>query len=117
MIKRIFVLVFVLSNIFLHAQNKYDIAGIYSGKDVQYENVKVVDIFDNVEDAKLLLVKSELDEGVYEVTVTRKANNIYSIDGTEIYIQTKFCYVYGIRQNAILKINSRYSYNKGEIIF
>lgn len=117
MIKRIFVLVSVLSNIFLQAQNKYDIAGIYSGKDVQYENVKVVNSFDNVEDAKLLLFKSELDEGVYEVTVTRKATNIYQIDGTEIYIQTKFCYVSGIRQKAILKINSKYSYNKGEIIF
>lgn len=115
--RRIFLLVIVLSNIFLHAQNKYDIAGIYSGKDVQYENVKVVNSFDNLEDAKLLLFKSELDEGVYEVTVTRKATNIYIIDGTEIYIQTKFCFVSGIRQKAILKINSKYSYNKGEIIF
>lgn len=117
MIKRTFVLVFIFSNFFLNAQNKYDIAGIYSGKDVQYENVKVVNSFDNVEDAKLLLFKSEIDEGVYEVTVTRKANNIYMIDGTEIYIQTKFCFVSGIRQKAILKINSKYSYNKGEIIF
>lgn len=117
MIKRIFVLIFILCNIYLHAQNKYDIAGIYTGKDVQYENVKVVNSFDNVEDAKLLLFKSELDEGVYEVTVTRKATNIYIIDGTEIYIQTKFCFVSGIRQKAILKINSKYSYNKGEIIF
>lgn len=116
MIGKILLILFVFSNSLIHAQNKYDIAGIYSGKDVQYENVKVVNSYDNVEDAKLLLFKSELDEGVYEVTVTRKATNIYMIDGTEIYIQTKFCYVSGIRQKAILKINGKYSYNKGEII-
>ena len=30
----------------------------------------------------------------YEVNLTRKASNVYKIDGKDIIIQTRYCYVY-----------------------
>ena len=30
----------------------------------------------------------------YEVNLTRKGSNVYKIDGNDIIIQTRYCYVY-----------------------
>ena len=30
----------------------------------------------------------------YEVNLTRKGSNVYKIDGKDIIIQTRYCYVY-----------------------
>ena len=47
----------------------------------------------------------------YEVNLTRKGSNVYKIDGTDIIIQTRYCYVYS--EEAIFK-TSGYD---GEVIF
>ena len=49
----------------------------------------------------------------YEVNLTRKASNVYKIDGKDIIIQTRYCYVYAYSEEAIFK-TSGYS---GEVIF
>lgn len=49
----------------------------------------------------------------YEVNLTRKGSNVYKIDGKDIFIQTRSCYVYAYSEEAILK-TSGYG---GEIIF
>ncbi|HFT7423984.1 TPA: hypothetical protein ACGRX9_000837 [Pseudomonas aeruginosa] len=49
----------------------------------------------------------------YEVNLTRKGSNVYKIDGKDIFIQTRYCYVYAYSEEAILK-TSGYS---GEVIF
>ena len=47
----------------------------------------------------------------YEVNLTRKGSNVYKIDGKDIIIQTRYCYVYS--EEAIFK-TSGYD---GEVIF
>ena len=49
----------------------------------------------------------------YEVNLTRKGSNVYKIDGKDIFIQTRYCYVYAYSEEAILK-TSGYG---GEVIF
>lgn len=49
----------------------------------------------------------------YEDSVTRKGNNLYKIDGKNIYVQTRYCYEYVYSESVFLKM-SGYS---GEIIF
>jgi len=49
----------------------------------------------------------------YEVSLTRKGSNVYKIDGKDIIIQTRYCYVYAYSEDAIFKA-SGYG---GELIF
>jgi hypothetical protein len=48
-----------------------------------------------------------------EVNLTRKGSNVYKIDGKDIIIQTRYCYVYAYSEEAIFK-TSGYG---GEVIF
>ena len=49
----------------------------------------------------------------YEVNLTRKGSNVYKVDGKDIIIQTRYCYVYAYSEEAIFK-TSGYD---GEVIF
>ena len=49
----------------------------------------------------------------YEVNFTRKGSNVYKIDGKDIIIRTRYCYVYAYSEEAIFK-TSGYG---GEVIF
>lgn len=49
----------------------------------------------------------------YEVNLSRKGSNVYKIDGKDIIIQTRYCYVYAYSEEAIFK-TSGYG---GEVIF
>jgi len=49
----------------------------------------------------------------YEVNLTRKGSNVYKVDGKDIIIQTRHCYVYAYSEEAIFK-TSGYG---GEVIF
>ena len=39
----------------------------------------------------------------YEVNLTRKGSNVYRVDGKDIIIQTRYCYVYAYSEEAIFK--------------
>ena len=54
---------------------------------------------------------------LYKVSVTRKARNIYQIDGTSIYIKTRDCYGHTRSKHAVLRLDSPDGYNIGELIF
>jgi hypothetical protein len=53
----------------------------------------------------------------YKVSVTRKGQDLYLIDGQNIYIKTRYCYEYAYSEEAILQIDSLYGYNVGQINF
>ena len=52
----------------------------------------------------------------YEIQITRKYQNLYKVDNTDIWIQTKYCYEYSYSENVILKY-AGYGYSRGELIF
>ena len=49
----------------------------------------------------------------YELSVTRKGGNTYKVDGKNMIIQTKYCYVYAYSESSILKSNGY----GGDLIF
>lgn len=98
------------------SEDKYDVAQIYEGIELQ-SGSKSIDTYGNVEDAKIVLVPTKLDEGKYSIELTKIDSNIYKIDGTSLYIETRYCYEYATRDDAVLIIESNYGYTKGEVIF
>jgi hypothetical protein len=61
----------------------------------------------------LLLVPTKLDKGAYSVNVTRKAANLYAVDGTQVYLVTRYCYEYSYSQKAFLD----FKYSSGTLTF
>ncbi|WP_267226596.1 hypothetical protein [Dyella silvae] len=54
---------------------------------------------------------------VYKVTVTRKPQDIYEVQGGQVYIKTRYCYEYVYTDDAILRIDSPAGYSIGKLIF
>lgn len=96
--------------------NSYDIARIYEKVDLK-SGSKVLDSYGNVKDAKAVYAPTKIDTGKYEVELTRIDSNFYQICGTNLYIETKYCYEYATRDDAILNITSNYGYTRGEVVF
>ena len=96
--------------------SSYDIAGIYEKVELK-SGSKVLDSYGNVKDAKAVYVPTKIDTGKYEVELTRIDSNFYQIYGTNLYVETKYCYEYAARDDAILNITSNYGYTRGEVIF
>ena len=94
----------------------YDVAQVYEAVELK-SGSKSIDSYGNVEDAKIVLVPTKLDEGKYSVELTKVDSNFYKIYGTDLYIETKYCYEYCYSEEVILVVytGSRYSY--GKVIF
>ena len=99
-----------------HDTESYTIYKIY--EKIELDNgAKVIDNWGNIEEAKAVLVPTEIDCGRYSVEITRISSNFYQICGTSLYIETKYCYEYATREEVLLNITSTYGYNLGDVIF
>lgn len=96
--------------------SSYDITGIYELVELK-DGSKSLDSYDNVKDAKAVLVPTSMETGTYEVELTRIDDHFYQIDRSTLYIEAPYCYEYAIQEDAILNITSRYGYKYGEVIF
>ena len=96
--------------------NSYDIAGIYEKTELKAGS-KAINSYNDVTDAKFVLIPIRVDTGKYEVELTRIDTNFYQIYGTSLVIETKYCHEYATRDDAILSITSNYGYTRGEVIF
>lgn len=93
-----------------------EVAEFYRG--IEAENkTKVITSLGDIEEAEIILLPTEMEEGTFKIEITRKGSNIYKVDGTSYYIETKYCYEYATYDEAILKVESNYGYTKGKIIF
>lgn len=95
----------------------YSISEIYSGVEPQDSDTKVITSSGELEEVSIILIPTKLDIGKYKIEVTKKAPNIYRIEGTKIYLETKYCYEYANRETVFLNITSSYGYSKGDLIF
>jgi len=99
-----------------YGQTKCDVKNFYKAIEAE-SDVKVLTTGGEIEEAEYILVPTKLDEGKYKLSVTRKASNLYKVDGQDIYIETRYCYEYATGDDVILIVESNYGYDKGEIIF
>lgn len=97
-------IVFISCSFYLSAE-EYDVEAIYEKVDVNNDETIAIDNYGNSHEVDYLLVETSLKEGNYEVELTRKDSNLYRVEGTDIYIKTKYCYEYANRDDAILVVN------------
>ena len=100
----------------LHSAEECDVAEVYQSLDVPSGTICMTAL-GGVEEPKLILVPKKLDTGNYEVTVTRRAQDLYEVDGYGLYVKTRYCYEYAYSADAVLKYKSKYGYTKGALIF
>lgn len=93
----------------------YDIVGIYERVELP-NGSKVLNSY-SLKDIDYVFVPKTLSTGRYEVELSREDSNFYKVCGTDIYIETRYCYEYGYYIDAIMVIDSIYGYDKGDIIF
>lgn len=93
-----------------------DVKGAYRELDVPTGTI-ALSTLGETQDVELLLAPAKLESGVYDVTVTRKGENIYLADGTSTYIATQYCYEYAYSEKAILRYTALGSVGSGELIF
>ncbi len=100
-----------------NATSSCDVANFYRAIEPNDSDTKVLTSSGDLEDVELILVPSKLDVDTYKVKVTRKGSNLYKVEQTDLYIETKYCYEYATFEEAILKVTSSYGYTKGTLIF
>ena len=59
----------------------------------------------------------KIDVGKYIVEVTIEADDLYKVEGKNIYIHTQSCNEYSFSEEVILKVERSYGYSKGKLIF
>lgn len=102
------------------AQTSCDVSNLYQAETVP-GGIKVLTTDDEIGDldevVQLILKETTLDAGTYEIELTRKGSNLYKVDGTNLYIETRYCYEYGYGEDAILRMTSNYGFTKGQVIW
>jgi hypothetical protein len=118
--KNIYILLVLFMPIFCLGQAECDVKNIYeatepdNGITVLTDDGELKDLGEVVE---YILSTVKLDEGKYQIEVTRKNSNLYEVRGQNIYIETRYCYEYANYDDAILILESNYGYSRGKIIF
>lgn len=95
---------------------KCEISKIYQSEEISKE-ARVLTMNGSFAPATLLLQPLQLKPGEYEYALTRRATNLYKVEGTEIYIETKLCFNIGFKQKATIVINEDQGYIKGHVLF
>ncbi|MEB2786386.1 hypothetical protein [Algoriphagus persicinus] len=98
------------------SSSDYSIAEFYEAIDVD-SDVKVLTRNGDLEEIEYILEPTTMKTGVFEVKVTREADDLYQIVGTDYFIETLYCYEYASYESVILKVESQYGYTKGKLIF
>lgn len=114
--KKIFtIFIFAFATVFVFA-DEYTVEVILEKEEVP-SNTYALDAYDDLSKVEYILRPAKLDEGKSIVNITRKDADLYKIDGTDLYIKTKYCYEYCYSEEVILVVytTSRYSY--GKVIF
>jgi uncharacterized protein YbjT (DUF2867 family) len=73
--------------------------------------------FGQVEEVNALLTPTTIKIGTYEVVVTREGDDLYAVQGTELFIRTRYCYQYAYAERAVLRYSSSGGFSKGRLVF
>ena len=113
-------LVLLLTSVASYAEDAFEVEYIFERKELP-QGSKCLDRYENVKEAKYVLVPIELDKGTYEATIKRIDSNLFELKfgyDDVIYIETRYCYKYtSYGDKAILIVNDRYSYKKPKVVF
>jgi hypothetical protein len=94
-----------------------DIEKIYKSMELPY-GAKAIDSYGDVIDIESILVPVEdITPGKYSISVSEVGDNMYEIDGMDLYIETSLCIELAILDNAVLIVEQYQGHTFGKIIF
>ena len=106
-------LILLLTSVASYAEDAFEVEYILERQELP-QGSKCLDRYENVKEAKYVLVPIELEKGTYEAEIKRIDSNLYELKfgyDDVIYIETSNCYKYtSYGDKAILIVNDRYSY-------
>ncbi len=97
--------------------NECDVKSFYEAISPNDSDTKVLTKNGELEEVEYILVPKRIEAGKYKVTLTRKGSNIYRVDNTKLWIETRYCYEYATWEEAMLIVESSYGYSRGKVIF
>lgn len=80
------------------------------------EGTLAVDGYGSTTEVSTLLVPTSLEKGRYEVSVSRKSDNLYLVEGQSLYLRTSMCLEMATMSDAILEVASS-DYGFGTLYF
>lgn len=91
----------ITSNIFCQDFDEYNVDEIYQKIDLEYGTLD-----ESGRKISFVFVKTELDNGNYEIDISDGPNDLYEINGTDLYISFRSYYGYaGYSDPGILEID------------
>lgn len=113
--KRVLLLLLALSLSAMAFATEYDVVNFYEKKSLP-SGAKVLDSYNNVEDAETILVETKMNAGKYVVKLRRLDTNFYEVIDTDIVIETRYCNEYASYKEVVLIIEG-YGWKKGKVVF
>jgi hypothetical protein len=92
-----------------------EVETILEARDVP-DGTLAIDGYGSMSEVSTIFVPITLDEGRYEVQVTRESDNLYLVEGQNIYLRTSMCMKMVTMKDAILDIGSS-QYDFGTLYF
>lgn len=114
--KKLFLILTLLASCICYAADKYDVEYVLVKQDVE-DGTYSISSMNDVAEMEYILTPTRVDEGKYTVNITRIESNVYRIDGTDLYIVTKYCYEYCYSEEVLLIIENFGGRSRGEVVF
>lgn len=99
-----------------HTRTSCDIDDILEARSLPANSYAVTG-YGDYEEASEVIVPVKIDRGTYSESLTRKGDNLYKVDGINLFIKTSMCYEYAYGQEAIIEIDNYSGYSFGEVTF
>jgi len=80
------------------------------------EGTLAVDGYGSTTEVSRLLIPISLEKGKYEITVSQKSDNLYSVEGENLYLKTEMCLEMATMTDAVLEVASS-NYGFGTLYF
>lgn len=107
-----------LENVSRHAPNgnSCDVRGAYKAVDAPAGTLAITSLGE-VQEISAVIVPTTLDAGTYEISVTRKGQDLYVVEGAGIYLRTFACFEYAYSQKAVFRYQGGNYVGAGKLIF
>lgn len=114
--KKLFLLLTLCVSCLCYGAESCDVKYILEKRSVDDGMYAIVD-YSDVKEVEYLLVPTQIEEGKYNIKVTRVDSNIYRIEDTDFYIVTSMCLELSLHDDALLIVENWGGVSRGQIVF
>lgn len=98
------------------AHTDCEVAGMLSAFDAPVGTAALTTTGD-VQEVETAYIPTTIKTGLYKVAVTRKGDDLYTIDGSKLAVHTQLCIEYGYSEDASLDVRSVAGVTVGTLTF